>query len=250
MAMGLIRVQFRRLRELIHDDTPPPRFDRPDLWLFNRLAAELSAWIYSRASEPLRVSPFADLWQRAAKVPSSGAATDFLRLLSVRTFDLEAAQAKISPALEHLGAIRQKARRVSREANLRIVFKPGQVAFVDPNTMETITDGDEPRVAVEHASNLPLLNLTPEGVRERAYNVFEQSPGLTHHLILADGPQRVIATAKGKEPTFLTPSHKLPTDLPFAQPAKEHLASALLQWRFTDEVNHAIKDVASVPLIR
>ena len=184
-AAGLLRTAFRNLRETVERGTMRlPGFDSPELWLFNRLAGEISKIFYTRSA-------------RSPKKPESAAptldATDYLRLVVYRTGDIEAAVARISPKVASFTQRRHEARQSARRARVHSAFDQDACVLVSqlPATPQQ-SDPTLPataRVAVELADQ-EVTDHTAALVAER---LFGSNRDLKFYLVLADRPPRVVA---------------------------------------------------------
>jgi hypothetical protein len=121
-VLGLFRVAFRNLREMIETGTErPPDFGSPEFWLFNRLVGEISKMVYARSTR----SP------QTAKVPTPAPdAENYLRLIAFRTTDLRVAAANLIPPLIAFFQARNVDRDSQRLENIRRKF-PAGTATVD-----------------------------------------------------------------------------------------------------------------------
>jgi hypothetical protein len=122
-VLGLFRVAFRNLREMIETGTERPLgFGSAEFWLFNRLIGEISKMIYARSTR----SP------QTAKVPRPTVDSEnYLRLIAFRTTDLKVAAAGLVPSLMAFFGARNGDRDSRRLENIQHKFPAGEASIVD-----------------------------------------------------------------------------------------------------------------------
>jgi hypothetical protein len=240
-AAGLLRTAFRNLRETVEDGTMRlPAFDSPELWLFNRLAGEISKIFYARSARSLK--------RPDGMVPALDA-TDYLRLVVYRTGDLQAAVARISPKVTSFAQRRHEARQNSRRARVGLAFEQDAHALVghlaadppqpDPTLPPTV------RVAVELADQA----VTDRTVAQVAHRLFAANGDLEFYLVLADRPPRVVTVRPDGTIENFTVAQHLPDALPWSANCQPPvLGGALLEWDLDRAAEDALREIATVPL--
>ncbi|MCA6121700.1 hypothetical protein J6500_07265 [Bradyrhizobium sp. WSM 1704] len=238
--MGLFRVAFRNLREAIVDAAPTaPAFGDPELWLFNRLAAELSGLIYEQATAP-SLPAFWKPWDITSTLARPDPAA-YLRLIAYRTTDLRMAAASILPDLMVLSSRRTDARRAGRKDNIESLFVAGSVKVLD-NLTDTIDDNVS--LAIHFGDQ--KANRDPE-IAIVAGGIFPRWPNLKYFMSISDGPPRIVLVKAGGALQTFTELDVLPPDLPYA-PDASHLGAAILTWQQSPAMIDAIKSMATKPL--
>jgi hypothetical protein len=230
------------LRETVEEGTMRlPGFDSPELWLFNRLAGEISKILYARSA-------------RAPKKPESAApaldATDYLRLLAYRTGDLEAAVARISPKVASFAQRRHEARQSVRRGRVGSAFE--QDAYVLVTQLAAAPQQADPtlsataRVAVELADQA----VTDHTATQVAARLFAANRDLKFYLVLADRPPRVVAVRPDGAIANYTAAQRLPDELPWSADCQPPvMGDALLAWDLNRAAEEALREIATVPLM-
>lgn len=238
--MGLFRVAFRNLREAVAAaESRAPAFGDPELWLFNRLAAELSGLIYEQATTP-SLPPFWKPWEITSTLARPDPAA-YLRLIAYRTADLRAAAASIMPDLALFNSRRSEARRVWRKDNIARLFVADSIKLLDRTTdaiEDTVT------LAIQFIEQAPGRD--PE-IATRASGVFAPRQNLKYFMSISDAPPRIVlAKPDGTQHTF-TELDVLPADLPY-MPGASNMGAAILTWQQSAAMIGAIDAIATRPL--
>ena len=249
-TMGLLRVTFRNLREMLSENLEAtPGFADPELWLFNRLAADLAGIIHQRAMTPI-LPPVFKPWKIISPTPKPDPA-GYLELIAYRTIDLRTAVAAIIPEWEVWDAKRRETRRQQRMTNIDQLFDPVRIRVLE-YPPAPVTAGV--------TTVLEFLEQRPRNDRPRdegdvlrlARHLFEATPSLSHYLGIVDGPPRLLIVERGKWIRILTELSRLPDNLPYSQPiatGTPPLALKLLGWNQNEEMISAIRRVAVKSLV-
>jgi hypothetical protein len=240
-AAGLLRTAFRNLRETVDSGKMRlPDFDDSELWLFNRLAGEISKIFYRRSvrspNKPETSAPAID-------------ANDYLRLVNYRTGDLEAAVARLAPKVDRFRELRHQARQNARRARVNGAFTQGTAVIVErlaaaPQPAAPILPAPV-RVAVELAND----EVTDEAAAQAGAILFAANADLAFYLVLADRPPRVIAVGRDGAVASYTAEQALPSALPWSAGRRPPvLADTVLGWDLDQAAEAALREVATVPL--
>jgi hypothetical protein len=243
-TMGLFRVAFRNLREAVAEGSHvTPGFNDPELWLFNRLAAELSGFIYERATAPSLPS-FWRPWQITSVLAKPDPAA-YLRLIAYRTADLRTAVASIVPDLALLDSHRRQGRYAQRRKNIEGLFDTTRFKLFESPAGRV--EGDATLV-IQFIDQAPDDNRDIAAVADR---LFQSMPTLAYFMGVSDGPSRLVLVKRGGALRTLTELDPLPDDLPYAtKPASPCLAVAILAWYQSQEMTDAIGAIATRSLSR
>lgn len=238
--MGLLRLSFRNLREAVAAAAPTaPAFGDPELWMFNRLAADLSGLIYEQASAP-SLPPFWKPWQITSTLAKPDPAA-YLRLIAYRTTDLRAAVASIMPDLALFNSRRSEARRAGRKDNIERLFVAGNIKLLDK-----VTDDIEDAVSLAIQFIDQAADRDP-AIAALASGVFTRRRNLKYFMSISDGPPRIVLVQPGGAQQTFAELDVLPTDLPYA-PGASYLGAAILTWQQSPAMIDAINSMATKPL--
>lgn len=262
--LSLFRLAFRLLRERIEEGAAPPGYSDADVWLFNRLAADISAYIDDRAGQ---VPQPALATAGAPRHTSRHLNALYLELVSAREMDFSLAARSLAPLIERYETSRRRDRRAHRVINLRKVFDPSKIEIVAaPRTPigPVATTSGKPSLRIEFAEDLKGFADQPPATQlaaaaDVAARAFASAPGLAHHMLILDGPARIIVAARHGAPLVLfgpsiarTKENELPIGLPFAT-ATSVYALDILGWtrsnRTMDELRViSLADLREAPL--
>jgi hypothetical protein len=245
-TMGLFRVAFRNVREALVDglDTTPS-FGNPELWLFNRLAADLSGIVYQRAT-----TPALPLFWKPWKITSEAAMPDtaaYLQLIAYRTIDLRMAVAEIMPNLARIENERKTARYTERVANVGKIFDSARTIILK-NRTDPIPAGVV--IAVEFVAQ---KSEDDSNIKTFADSLLQNNLDLSHYIAIADAPPRLLIVKRGEPLQTLHELDELPPDLPYVkQPEPDegpYIGVHLLGWRQSQNMLDEIKKFATKPLL-
>lgn len=239
---ALFRLIFRTMRENVMTvGARTPGFSDAELWLFNRLAAEVAGIIYERAANPA-VPPLWQPWKITAAIARPDP-TAYLKLVSYRTTDLRQAIAVINPVLQDYSKARNNARTNSRRANIGTLFDPAKTSLLEDPDLANATPGPNITTVVQL-----LRPFADEHVPAGLDDLFARHPNLVFYLAVTDQPPRIKLNQRDAESRILTELDALPESLPFAQPGLPRFGIDILRWVPDQQVEIALERVAKAPL--
>jgi hypothetical protein len=245
-SLSLFRLAFRTLRESIEDSAaPPPGWGDPRLWLFNRLAGEISRIIYERSTQAS--------WRAKAKQRAINA-EDYLRLMSSRTTDFRVAADMLAPKVAAFFQQRAADRANRRRENVERELAKGKFQFVEalPVAVQSGLPASPlpaaPPVDAQATAAIEIAGDRRDAGRalEAARGLFTATPHLRFYVVLCDGPARVVVAERDAEVKEYEELKPLASQLPWK--GRPTTAASLLQWGLSREAQKRLAEIATHPV--
>lgn len=251
--MGLTRVAFRQAREVLAEGKlEAPGYGEVRVWLFNRLAADLTDILASRTTLPRQCSFWA-LWARHGDAPS--ATESYLRVIAYRTIDLQMAEAAMLDASRAYQVQRNAARMERWRDNARRFFRADKIVI-----FTSTQNGASPQIDGQDDPTRPVVIYLVDMAKTRSLTsvgdtFFQERSDLRWFVVLAGGGARMLLKHRNGSMEILHESDPLPAGF-LTDAGVDHVegsplptAIALLGWHQAQAAKADLASMADVDIV-